>query len=258
MSDAGRLVEAAGGRIDVAIVLGSGLSPVLRDRFARTSIPYDTLVGFPSASLHGHAGELFAGTWQGKRVAAFAGRFHLYQGFSAGAVTASVRLAHDAGAKTIVLTNAAGALHDALQPGDLMLISDHLNLTGQNPLVGSSDPEVFVPMHDAYSFRLRAIARSIARPKHRLREGIYAGVLGPSYETPAEVAYLRSIGADVVGMSTVLETIAARSLGMEVLGVSVIANAAGAPESSHEEVVATSHASGARLADLLEAFVASI
>jgi purine-nucleoside phosphorylase len=257
MSDAGRLVEAAGGPIDVAIVLGSGLSSILRDRFTHASIPYDTLVDLPTAAMRGHAAEVLVGTWGGKRVAAFAGRVHLYQGFSPRQITAAVHLAHASGASTMVLTNAAGALHDQLQPGDLMLISDHLNLTGQNPLLGTSDVDPFVQMRDAYASRLRALLRSLARPEHRLREGIYAGVLGPSHETPAEVSYLRRIGADAVGMSTVLETIAARALGMEVLGISVITNAAGSAKSSHEEVVAAGHASGPRLAQLLQEFLTS-
>ncbi|MGA7569742.1 MAG: hypothetical protein WCA80_02935, partial [Candidatus Aquilonibacter sp.] len=133
--DASRVEETAGGPIDLAIILGSGLSSALRDAFAHVSIPYDTLLGMPVATLRGHAGEVLVGTWQGKRVAAFAGRVHLYQGFSPAQVTTNVRLAHAAGARMIVLTNAAGSLSEKLQPGDIMMISDHLNLTGRNPLV---------------------------------------------------------------------------------------------------------------------------
>jgi purine-nucleoside phosphorylase len=258
VSAAERLVEAAGGPIDVAIVLGSGLSSIVGDRFAHASLPYEDLFDFPIVMMPGHAGEVLAGTWRGKRIAAFSGRVHLYQGCSPAQVTAGVRMARAAGAKIIVLTNAAGSLRDDLRAGDFMLISDHLNLTGCNPLVATREGNPFVPLHDAYSARLRAIARSAARGEYRLHEGVYAGVLGPSYETPAEAAYLRTIGADAVGMSTVLETIVARFLGMEVLGVSVIANAAGTAETSHQEVVAAGHASALRLAELLQDFITNV
>ncbi|MDE2481528.1 MAG: purine-nucleoside phosphorylase [bacterium] len=249
--DASRLEEAAGGPIDLAIVLGSGLSSALRDSFSHVSIPYDTLLGMPVASLRGHAGEALVGTWHGKRVAAFAGRVHLYQGFSPIQVTVNVRLAHAAGAKMVILTNAAGGLRDDMQPGDLMLISDHLNLTGRNPLMGYPHENPFVDMLDAYSPRLRAIAKSVVKPGVRLSEGVYAGLLGPNYETAAEARYLRTIGADAVGMSTVLETIFARCLGMGVLGISMITNIVGAPDTNHAEVTAQGAASGPHLAELI-------
>ncbi len=249
--DASRLEEAAGGPIDLAIVLGSGLSSALRDRFAYVSIPYDTLLGMPVASLRGHAGEALVGTWNGKRIAVFAGRVHLYQGFSPLQVTVNVRLAHTAGAKMVILTNAAGGLRAGLEPGDLMLISDHLNLTGRNPLVGYPHENPFVDMLDAYSPRLRAIAKTVATPEMRLTEGVYAGLLGPTYETAAEAHYLRTIGADAVGMSTVLEATFARFLGMGILGVSMITNIVGKPDTSHADVTAQGAASGPRLADLI-------
>src|SRR5580658_2393151 len=203
--DASRIEDSAGGPIDLAIILGSGLSSALRDAFKHVSITYDTLLGMPVATLRGHAGEVLVGTWQGKRVAAFAGRVHLYQGFSPVQVTTGVRLAHAAGARMVILTNAAGSLRDDVQPGDIMMITDHINLTGRNPLIGWPHDNPFVDMADAYSARLRAIVKSVAKPEHRLREGIYAGLLGPNYETAAEANYLRTIGADAVGMSTVLE-----------------------------------------------------
>lgn len=249
--DASRLEETAGGPIDLAIVLGSGLSSVLRDRFTHVSIPYDTLLGMPVAALRGHAGEALVGTWNGKRIVAFAGRVHLYQGFSPLQVTVNVRLAHAAGAKMVIVTNAAGGLRDDMHPGDLMLIADHVNLTGKNPLVGYPHENPFVDMLDAYSSRLRAIAKNVAKPETRLVEGVYAGLLGPNYETAAEGRYLRAIGADAVGMSTVLETIFARFLGMGVLGVSMITNIVGAPDTSHADVTAQGAQSGPRLADLL-------
>lgn len=253
--DANIVEAAAGGPIDIAIVLGSGLSSTVRNRFKATPIAYDRLLGFPSASLAGHAGEVLVGTWQGKRVAAFAGRVHLYQGFSPVQVTVNVRLAHAAGAKVVVLTNAAGALNPEFQPGDLMAIADHINLTGRNPLIGFPMENPFVDMTDAYSARLRNMLKAIATGEHRLREGVYAGLLGPNYETAAEARYLRAIGADAVGMSTVLEAIFARSLGMGVLGISSITNLLGAPETSHREVTAIGAQSAPRLASLLEHFI---
>jgi len=256
--DATRLQEAAGGPIDVAIVLGSGLSSALRERFQHTSIAYDTLLGMPVASLRGHAGEALVGVWQGKRVCAFAGRVHLYQGFSPVQVTVSVRLAEAAGAKIAILTNAAGGLNPEFAPGDLMLISDHLSLTGRNPLVAWPHENPFVDMADAYSSRLRGLAKSVATPAMCLREGVYAGLLGPNYETGAEGRYLRTIGADAVGMSTVLETIFARFLNMGVLGVSLITNMVGAQETSHADVSEQGHSSSPRLADLLAAFLSKL
>lgn len=256
--DANILEGTAGGPIDVAIILGSGLSSALRDRFKATSIPYDLLLGFPTASLVGHAGEALVGTWKGKRIAAFAGRVHLYQGFSPIQVTVNVRLAAAAGAKMIVVTNAAGSVNPEFQPGDLMLISDHINLTGRNPLIGFPIDNPFVDMTDAYSSRLRAMVKGLAKPEHRLREGVYAGLLGPTYETGAEARYLRTIGADAVGMSTVLETIFARTIGMGVLGVSLITNMVAAPNTSHAEVTEVGHEASPRLAELLEGFISKL
>lgn len=254
--DASRLEEAAGGRIEIAVVLGSGLSSALRDVMQHVSFPYDTLLGMPVASLRGHAGEVLVGNWRGKRIAAFAGRVHLYQGFSPVQVTTSVRLAHAAGAPVIVLTNAAGSLAPEIVPGDLMLIADHINLTGRNPLIGWPHDNPFVDMNDAYSARLRAIVKAVATPDHRLKEGVYAGLQGPNYETWAEARYLRSIGADAVGMSTVLETIFARFLGMGVVGISMITNVVAAAEgTSHMDVTEQGARSGALLADLLGRFI---
>jgi len=253
--DASRVEDSAGGPIDLAIILGSGLSSALRDAFAHVSIPYDIMLGMPVATLRGHAGEVLVGTWQGKRVAAFAGRVHLYQGFSPVQVTTGVRLAHAAGARMVILTNAAGSLRDDLHPGDIMMISDHINLTGRNPLIGWPHDNPFVDMADAYSARLRAIAKSVAKPEHRLREGVYAGLLGPNYETPAEAQYLRAIGADAVGMSTVLEAIFARFLSMGVLGFSMITNTVAAAGTSHGDVTEQGAQTGPHLAELIAAFL---
>ncbi len=256
--DASRIEEAAGGPVDVAIILGTGLSSAVRDRFKHTSIPYDTLLGMPVAALRGHAGEALVGTWQGKRVLAFAGRVHLYQGFSPAQVTVNVRLAAQAGAKVAIITNAAGAVSQNFSTGDLMLISDHINLTGRNPLAGWPHANPFLDMTDAYSERLRAIAKSVAKSQAQLREGVYAGLQGPSFETPAEVEYLRRIGADAVGMSTVLETIFARFIGMGVLGISLITNAAAAKDTNHADVTAIGHERSGALADLIGDFLAKL
>jgi purine-nucleoside phosphorylase len=238
-------------QIDVAVVLGSGLSELLGERAVFERFAYED-IGMPVAALAGHAGHALVGTWHGKRVLAFAGRVHGYQGFGAAEVTRNIAIAADAGAKIVLLTNAAGAVNPDFRPGDLMVIADHLNLSGMNPLAGSSLTNPFVNMTDAYSPRLRRLAHSL---DSNLREGVYAGLLGPTYETPAEARYLRTIGADAVGMSTVLETIAARARNLEVFGVSLITNAVAAPETSHAEVTDVAQHAAPRLAALLEALV---
>ncbi|GAC1299982.1 MAG: hypothetical protein NVSMB19_05610 [Vulcanimicrobiaceae bacterium] len=198
-----------------------------------------------------------AGRWAGRRVVAFAGRVHLYQGHTPADVVYLVCLAAASGAKTIVLTNAAGALHAAYAAGDVMLVTDHINLTGASPL-DAARADAFVDMTDAYAPRLRALVRERAGAPH-LREGVYAGVRGPHYETPAEAEALRRLGADAVGMSTVLETIAARSLGLEVLGLSLITNASGASSAvSHQDVLAAARAGSSRIADVVEATLAEL
>jgi purine-nucleoside phosphorylase len=257
-SDAATLTSAAGGALDVAIVLGSGLSDALAAHATFASIPYERLPSLPAVQLAGHAGAALVASMHGHRVLAFAGRVHLYQGFSATEVTASVRLAHAAGAKTLVLTNAAGALNAAFEAGQLMILTDHLNLTGVNPLVGSGLDDPFVDMVGAYDPQLRDIALDAALDDLQVREGVYAGLLGPSYETPAESAYLRTIGADAVGMSTVLETIVARSLGMRVLGISLITNEAGGGETTHDQVMAVAAQAAARLAAIIDNVIAKL
>jgi len=242
------------GEIDVAIVLGSGLSDVLGERAVLDRIPYGE-IGIPLAPLEGHAGHALLGRWQGRRILAYAGRVHAYQGFDARDITRGIALAADCGAKAVLLTNAAGSLREDLRPGDLMLIKDHINLSGLNPLVGSGLSNPFINMADAYSKRLREAARLV---DDDLDEGVYACMLGPTYETAAEANFLRKIGADAVGMSTVLETIAARARKLEVFGVSLITNAVAAPETAHADVTQIAQSAGPRLADLLEGLVARI
>ncbi|HEY9180279.1 MAG TPA: purine-nucleoside phosphorylase [Candidatus Baltobacteraceae bacterium] len=239
------------GEIDIAIVLGSGLSELLGERAALSRVAYAD-IGMPVAQLAGHAGHALVGRWHGKRVLAFAGRVHAYQGYEARDVTRNIAIAAEHGAKTVLLTNAAGALNAQFLAGDLMVIADHINLSGMNPLAGSGLTNPFVNMTGAYTAQLRALAHEI---DGGLREGVYAGLLGPTYETPAEARYLRTIGADAVGMSTVLETIAARAKGLDVFGVSLITNVVAAPETSHVEVTDAAKNAAPRLAKLLDGLV---
>ncbi len=243
----------AGGPLHVAVVLGSGLSHAVTARLDGPQIGYSRLDGAPNLMLAGHPGSAHLGTWAERRIVAFAGRPHLYQGFSPRDVTYFVRLAAAAGAHTVVLTNAAGGIEPELTPGDLMLISDQINLTGASPLAGGPTPNPFVDMNGAYSPALREHARTAAAHFGiTLKEGIYAGVRGPQFETPAEIRMLRRLGADAVGMSTVLETIAARTLGLDVLGISLIANKTGG-HVSHEDVLSVSHDGSERLSQVLRA-----
>ena len=235
-------------------MLGTGLSDLVSSALPKViTLPYADL-GLPQTKLLGHAGAALVGSWHGKRTVAFAGRFHLYQGFDARTITAPVALAREAGATILVVTNAAGGLNAELRPGNIMLISDQVNLTGTSPLIGSGDTNPFVEMVDAYDPALAQLARrSAERLGIELRQGVYAGVSGPAFETQAEARWLRSI-ADAVGMSTVLETIRSRRLGMRVLAFSVITNMV-AVRTTHEEVIATSNACAPNLARLLDAIV---
>jgi purine-nucleoside phosphorylase len=244
------------------LILGSGMDHVATLLSDRVDIPYGRLRGMRAAAgVEGHSGVLSLGTVGEHGVICFRGRAHKYQGFSALEVAYPAVLAADAGASILVVTNAAGSVDADLAPGRTMLIADHLNLTGDNPLVGWSGPlgkTPFVPMGDAYDPGLRDIAlREGARLGIELTEGVYAGLLGPSYETPAEVAYLRTIGASAVGMSTVHEVIAARARGMRVLGISLITNRAGGSGLSHDEVLKAGDDAGASLSELISAVLSA-
>ena len=232
------------GTVEVALILGSGLSDLADGIEQPTIVPFAEIPGFPRAERNvvGHRGRLVVGTLGGRRVVAFQGRIHCYQGFSAREVSFPVRLAKAMGAQTIIVTNAAGGIAPELVVGDLVLISDQVNMMGDNALVGWPGPEggnPFIPMRDAYDPELRAIALDAARETGvaLVPQGVYFGLLGPSYETPAEVAMFRGLGADVVGMSTVPEVIAARALGMRVLGLSLVTNAAAGVGLAHAEVL---------------------
>lgn len=249
------------------IVLGSGLGGLADEIDAETVVPYSAIPHMPAPTAKGHAGELVLGRLDGRAVAALRGRVHLYEGYTPADVVFAVRLLAALGATVLILSNAAGGLNSAFQRGDLMLLTDHLNLTGTNPLVGPNDERLgprFPDMSQVYDPALRGLAEEAGRAAGMpLHTGVYAGVLGPSYETPAEIRMIRALGADAVGMSTVLEAIAARHAGMRVLGIAVITNAATGLDAaaadgrtlSHEDVLAAAAAVGPRLVSVVRSVV---
>ena len=230
----------------VGLVLGSGLG-FLADRVEEAvAIGYAEIPGFPVSTVAGHASRLVLGRLAGQKVAVMQGRFHYYEGYAMERIALGVRLLARLGAETVIITNAAGGISSRLQPGDLMLISDHINLMGSNPLIGPNPDSLgprFPDMSNAYDAGLRALARRVAdKLGITVREGVYTAMTGPSYETPAEVRLLGAAGADAVGMSTIPEVIAAVHAGLKVLGISCISNlAAGRSDRplSHEEVEET-------------------
>ena len=235
-------------RHEVAVVLGSGWGPAAEALGTpETEVTMAELPGFVPPSADGHRGQVLSVAVGDRRVLVLVGRIHAYEGFDLGQVVHPVRTACAAGAKVVVLTNAAGGLRPEYRVGQPVLISDHLNLTARSPLIGAQ----FVDLVDAYSPRLRALARSV---EESLAEGVYAALPGPHYETPAEIRMLRTLGADLVGMSTVHETIAARAAGAEVLGVSLVTNLAAGMTGEplrHDEVLAAGRESARDLGDLL-------
>jgi purine-nucleoside phosphorylase len=261
VQEAAAAVKARNGAAvpETAIVHGSGLGDFAGTLGDAVSMPYGELPHWPRSNVIGHEGRLVVGTARGRRVAALSGRCHFYEGRSLATVTFAVRALGLLGVKQIILTNAAGGINTGFSQGALMVIDDHLNLTGGNPLVGENDERFgvrFPDMTEVYSKRLRDIAdRAAASLGATLPHGVYAGLLGPSYETPAEIRYLRTIGADAVGMSTVAEAIVARHMTMEVLGISCITNmAAGVlPEPlDHAEVMETARRVRGQFIALLE------
>ncbi len=272
MSQAGMLerVDAAveairrrgGAGPQTAVVLGSGLGDFVERLASPITIPYADLPSWPVSRVIGHAGMLAIGDVAGRRVAVLAGRVHLYEGRDLGDVVFATRVMGRLGVKHLILTNAAGGVNTGFSQGGLMVIDDHINLQGANPLVGDNDERFgprFPDMTEAYSGRLRRIADEAASAVGvPVTHGVYAALLGPSYETPAEIRYLRAIGADAVGMSTVPEAIAARHMGLEVLGISCISNmAAGVlPEPlNHADVLATTRRVRGSFIALLEGIV---
>lgn len=250
---------------ELGIVLGSGLGGLADELEDAVAIPFAELPGWPAATAPGHVGRLLLGRLAGRPVAMLQGRFHLYEGNAPGLVVQPVLLFRRLGARIVILTNAVGGLGPSFGPGTLMAITDHLNLTGQNPLTGPNADEIgdrFPDMTDAWSPRLRASLHAAARAEGvELAEGVYVGLTGPNYETPAEVRLYASMGGHAVGMSTVMECIAARWAGLEVCGISLVTNAgagySGEPL-THDEVLASGAEAGPRLARVIRRFVADL
>lgn len=262
---AGRVEAALGGERPVlALILGSGLGGLAAEIEGGCAIPFREIPGFPAATVVGHSGALVAGRLRERPVLALQGRFHLYEGHAPALAALPVRVMHALGAETLFVSNAAGGVRRTLRPGDLMIIADHINLMWRNPLVGrlEAGEERFPDMSDPYAADLRALLREaatdIALP---VVEGVYAGLLGPTYETPAEVRMLERLGADAVGMSTVHEVITARAMGMRVAGVSCITNLAcgiATHPLSHAEVLETTERVGEQFRRLVKEFVTRV
>lgn len=246
----------------IGVVLGSGLGGFAEELTGRVEIPYGEIPGWPRSTAVGHAGKLVFGQLDAANLVVLSGRAHLYEGYSPARVTYAMRVLHLLGVRSVVLTNAAGGIDASLQRGGLVLIRDHINLQGSNPLAGANEDDFgprFPDMTEAYNARFRAIALETGAAQGiELREGVYAAMLGPSYETPAEIRFLRTIGADLVGMSTVPEVIVANHMGMKVLAISCVTNMAAGmlPQKiDHEEVLETGRQVREKFIRLLKAVI---
>src|SRR5437867_8338685 len=247
----------------IAVILGSGLGGLAKDVQEATRISYADIPGFRRSTAPGHAGELIVGTLSGKDVAVMNGRMHYYEGYDITEIAFPVRVFRGWGVRTMIITNACGGLNPAFKTGDLMVLTDHINFMGVNPLRGPNDDELgprFPDMVGTYTEGLRKLAHSVD-PK--LREGVYVAVAGPNFETPAELRMLRGFGADAVGMSTVPEVLVARHMGMRILAISTVTDmATGIPgliqHVTHEEVLAVANQAGARLATVVKGVVARL
>jgi purine-nucleoside phosphorylase len=252
-----------GRRPRIAIILGSGLGELAKDVADAVRIPYPEIPGFEKSTAPGHAGELVVGRLEGKDVVVMNGRFHYYEGYDPQAVTFPVRALHAWGVETLIVTNASGGLNPSFEAGDLMVMSDHINFMGTNPLRGPNDPKLgprFPDMVGAYTEDLRKLAHQV---DNDLREGVYVAVAGPNFETPAELRMLRGFGADAVGMSTVPEVLVARHMGMRILAISTITDmATGIPgQIDHvtaEGVLEVANRAGVRLAAVIKGVVAKL
>ncbi len=249
----------------IGIVLGSGLGAFAESIADAIAIPFSEIPHFPQSTVPGHSGRLVLGTLDNVPVAVMQGRVHAYEGYTPQEVTFPIRVLGLLGIRTLIVTNAAGGIRAGLQQGDLVLISDHINFTGRNPIVGENDERFgtrFFDMTAAYSKRLRELASAIAGQQGlRLTEGVYLCVLGPSFETPAEIRAFRTLGADLVGMSTVQEVIAARQMGIDILGISCVTNLAAGIQLeplSHEEVIETGRQAAAGFSQLLTTLIPAI
>ena len=247
-----------------AIILGSGLGGLADCITNAERVSFHDILGFPPATVEGHAGAFIAGTLHGKPVVCLAGRFHLYEAHPAAVAVFPVRLLHALGARTLIVSNAAGGIRRSFTPGTLMRIDDHINLMNRHPLAGPAQtdeprfPDMSAPYDQALGAQLDDTAR---RLKIRLDTGVYCGLLGPTYETPAEIRMLERLGADAVGMSTVPEVVTARALGMRCVGVSLITNAAAgytAGVLDHSEVIASASQAAERFQSLIETFVGTL
>jgi len=263
--DAAQKIRAVCGDAEIGVILGSGLGEYVQALHSAKTLPYAEIPGFPASTVIGHAGEWHAGLLHGKRVAMMRGRFHYYEGYSLQDVTLPVRVMQELGVQTLIVTNAAGGVNTGFAPGDLMAITDCINMTGVSPLFGPN-LDAFGPrfpdMTRAFDPELRALASACAAATGvTLREGVYAQMSGPSYETPAEIRMLRTLGADAVGMSTVPEVTVARHGGQRVLGISCITNmAAGILDQplNHDEVMETGEKAKGAFRALLDATIAKL
>ncbi len=265
VAEAARLIRERLPQPQVAVVLGSGLGAFAQAVEQPETLDYQEIPHFPAPTVAGHSGRLLAGLVGGRMVYAFSGRFHYYEGHEPWTVILPMRVLKALACPTVILTNAAGGINESFSPGDLMLISDHINFTGYNPLRGPNAAEWgdrFPDMSRAYDRELAALAKNVAQDQgFSLQEGVYCGLAGPNFETPAEIRMLRAWGADAVGMSTVPEVLAARQAGLRVLGLSCISNLAagvtGQPL-SHEEVFETAKKAEARFSTLLQGLIARL
>jgi purine-nucleoside phosphorylase len=259
-----------GRKPEVALILGSGLGDLADQITNPVKISYRDIPHFPESTVVGHAGQFVIGDLEGKCVIAMQGRFHYYEGYDMRTVTLPVYVMKQLGAQTLVITNAAGGMNRTFQAGDLMLISDHLNMTGANPLIGHNHDELglrFPDMSEAYNREYRKLAHQVASEikdqgeEFKLQEGVYSGISGPAYMTPAELTMLARLGGDAVGMSTVSEVIVARHCGLKVLGISCITDMAIGEELSpltHEQVMATAERTKPKFIALVRGFVARV
>ncbi|MBP2097821.1 purine-nucleoside phosphorylase [Enterococcus rivorum] len=253
------LKEKGFGAVDFGLILGSGLGELADEIENPIAIPFAEIPHFTVSTVVGHAGKLVYGTLSGKKVMAMQGRFHYYEGHSMQKVTYPVRVMSALGVHSLVVTNAAGGVNENFTPGNLMLITDHINFTGDNPLIGENEDDMgprFPDMSHAYTAAYGEVAKKVAeKQKIDLQEGVYMGYSGPTYETPAEIRMSRTLGADAVGMSTVSEVIVAAHCGLKVLGISCITNLAAGMQSSlnHEEVVETTERVKVQFKELIKA-----
>lgn len=243
---------------EIGLVLGSGLGELANEIQNPIEIPYEDIPNFPVSTVEGHEGKMVYGELSGKRVVALKGRFHYYEGYDLADVTYPIRVFHELGVKTLILTNAAGGVNESFKPGDLMIINDHINLTGNNPLIGINIEDHgprFVDLCETYSRSGRQLIKEISDDlAYDIKEGVYTWFTGPSYETPAEIRMVRTIGGDAVGMSTVPEAIVAKHCNMEVIGISCITNLAAGMQANlnHQEVVEVSNIAKPKFKQLIK------